>query len=228
MNMQKSSSKAIALVAAISAASALACHQTASAAVTFFSDEAAFAAAAGSLETEDFEGFASDASFASSPLDLGAFTLSAAGGLSALVDTPPFEFPSSAPPTGNFVQRTGSNYTTTFTFDTPISAFGLDASDIGVGNATFVRTRLDVGGEIYVPDQDGLSTQFIGFLSDTPVTEIVFRTVLNDGWQFDNVRYAAGTLPPGDIVPIPAAALLFAPVVAGLAFPWRKVGANTA
>lgn len=159
----------------------------ASAAIIQYTDRSAFTAAAGTVTIEDFSGFA-NADLAPST-DLGTFTISTNG--TAFVNFAALSIDITADTGG------GGPGTVTFTFDTPIFAFGADFSSL---NNDSPRTYAVVGGTNFDPLP--LSPDFLGFVSDTSFTSVIFANregfPLNDAFEVDNLTFGGGAIPePG-------------------------------
>ncbi|MEC9434717.1 MAG: VPLPA-CTERM sorting domain-containing protein [Pseudomonadota bacterium] len=202
---------AIGIVAAPGAASAL---------VTTYVDETAFLAAAGSVTTETFDGFVSDASFYNTSLDVGDFVIAATTSSVPTnfneIDASPYEFVNLGSPYAKIGIDDGD--TVTLTFDAPITAFG--ALFYGV-NDDELRSQITVAGETVAhPVTSGSVFAYFGLISDTPFSVLTF-TGLSDGGEamaFDDATYSAISAP----VPVPAAAPLLAGALGGLGLLARR------
>jgi MYXO-CTERM domain-containing protein len=136
---------------------------------TTFTDRSAWETAVGPaiLFLEDFNGVASDTSFSTSPVDVGAFTIEQFGGLplasSNLIDVSPFIAPSQTVNGSTFVRgfvnSDNSQALQTFiriTFDVPVFAWGAD----------FFSPDSDEGLEFLLIDQQSGQTLVSGPTAD--------------------------------------------------------------
>ncbi len=202
---------ALGIVAAPGAASAL---------VTTYEDEAAFLSAAGSVKTETFDGFVTDTSFHSSPLDVGDFVIVASA------PSVPTNFnkidatPNDAYNLGSAHAKLGiqDGETVTLTFDAPITAFGADFYAVNDGE---LRSQIVAAGEsVALPVVADEVYRFYGLVSDTPFSVLTFVAIadVSEGMAFDNVTYSSASA----AVPLPAAAPLLAGALAGLGLLARR------
>ena len=178
-------------------------------------------AAGGLLATENFNGFTSDSQFRTKTVDVGAFSLSKTGNFGFSnrnkIDAPPLTIPSFNVDGTTIVNVTiGGPVIVTFTFDSPITAFGADFAGL---NSDFLRTKIIVGGtNTLVPYSTvGPVVRFFGFVSYMPFQTVQFQTNtgLNNGFGIDNVAFA----PP---VPTPSALMLFGTGLVAL-IGWRRL-----
>ncbi len=194
-------------IQAVAVSLVLGSFSVASAAITTYTDRSTWAAAAGSTDfTVNFENFASDTSFATSPLNLGPFSLSTAGPASGgtdFVSVNPGFYPAGL---GNvaaefFVQ---SPLTADLLFTNPVRGFFADFLFAGNGQQLDLTLSFSGGGtaDILVPGT-GTGLQPFGFISTTStITGIRFNNTVNDGFYIDNVsgNLAASTVPePGSL-----------------------------
>ena len=200
---------------------AVACTSVAQASVTTYTDRTTWNTAVPVSSTQTFESFAADTSFATVPLNVGAFTLAAVGTAEAgtdLVDVSPFI--NAASPAALF----GNAFVTIFVqdplaadliFATPQNAFFADFYAAGNGSQLDLTLSFEGGGtaDILVPGT-GSSQQSFGFISTTAVTSIRFNNSSNDGFFIDNISV------PSAAVPEPASAGLLLAGIVGLG--WRR------
>lgn len=168
----------------------------ANAAIVKHEDFSSFDSATSSLQTEGFDGIASDTLFNSSPLALGDFSLSVTnpadlGGIGAdrnLIDVTPFidspgtGSPDFSSPIAYVRIDSGTMTSLIFTFNTAINAFGAYFEDLSVGSAEIL-----LGSET-APSYTS-ATGFLGFTSSDPFTVVTFQTDSNNTFYFDNVQY---------------------------------------
>ena len=178
------------------------------AAVTTYTDRSTWLGAGGPASfTADFESFATDTSFATSPVNVGPFTLSTIGTASAdsnFIDASPFAFSPIPPSFGNacaeiFVQ---DPVMARLDLSSPVSGLFTDFLYAGNGEQLQLTVSLLSGAtaELAVP---GTGTDLVpfGFISsDDPITGITFHNIANDGFIIDNVS--------GQGVPEPCSASL--------------------
>ena len=188
-------------------AGVLSAAEPAEAIITTFTDRATFENTVGNFQIEDFNDVTSAVSYFSTPFDAGEFELSFSGNPGpfpsdeAAIEVTPqpvnesawnvngtHQASASVGPeiTLPFIGTIASAGTVTFTFDTPIFAFGADFANIS--NA--IRTTNLVLGNATFPIRDGISSSgFFGITSHTPFTEISIQndSFFADGFGFDNV-----------------------------------------
>ena len=160
------------------------------------------AAHGGPLATEGFEGLAA---VPPSPFDFGAFTMTYTAadmtlyGANALVRT-------------EGVQGLGfsGRGTVTFTFDSPITAFGIDWSSFDQ-TTTVVEYSDDAGGalaDVFLPVTSA-GAGFLGVINNAGFTTVTFQVTQTEILEFDNIQWGTSA-----VIPEPMSLLL---VGAGLA-----------
>lgn len=165
---------------------------TANAAIISYTDRTSFDAAAGATTIENFESFAVESAFHTSPLDVGDFSLSMTGSPRTdfnFIDIPPAQA-SETDVNGTNGMRvlTSNTVDLVFTFDSAITAFGADFMSL---NDVINRTDVGVDGQtlsIPIASSSGLPS-FFGFTSDTAFTTVTFHGLVNDAYGVDNVTY---------------------------------------
>ena len=169
---------------------------SAGAAVTEYTNQGAFTAAAGALSSEDFNSFVSEVSFRTAPVVAGSLTLQGFGDQSDrnYIDIPPHQFAvfniDGTTNVNAFVTTTAGF---TISFDHPVTAFGATFASM---QDEVTRTQITVLGTVLTPPTRGLNDiVFYGFISDTAFSSITFNGVNNDGFSFDNALFSAGGVP---------------------------------
>jgi hypothetical protein len=171
-------------------------------ALSIFSDRASFEAAAGPLSTEGFE-----APFTSAPsVDFGPFTASV--GLADVVSANAASIPQLVSEGSRSIygldvtQPSTIGNVMTFTFDTPIHAFGVDVNDFasgildvqGTGSEPFLITPL------WTTATDGTppATIFFGVVDPVPFFQVViFWNRAQDAVGFDDLVWSTSVPEPG-------------------------------
>ena len=150
------------------------------------------AAHGGALSTEGFEGLVAAPA---NPFDFGDFTLSFSGpsltlfGANALVRTEGV----------NGLGFSG-NGTVTFTFDTAITAFGIDWSSFDQ-TATVVAYSDDAGGavaDVFVPVTSP-GAGFFGVLNTDGFTTVSFQVTQSEILEFDYIQWGTAVPEPGTL-----------------------------
>jgi hypothetical protein len=190
------------------------------AAVTGFTDRASFeSAVSGPISFESFEGLPLDPGTAErDEVIVGDFTLSAVN--EGFTFIPPLAVQGMTSTGGAFATdgvqhiNVGSLYNVgqnndialTFAFDTPITAFFADFTDLGgIDQAATPRAFYEVAGEtvsIYTTDERGGALRTVGFTTETPVSSFSMRATAGDSFGVDAVSYV--------FIPEPATAGLLA------------------
>ena len=193
---------------------ALTTRPVSAAIITTYTTRADFDLAVGPTTLEDLNALPLGTSFVGFPLDLGAFSL-----LRTVLGEPgqiqiaglPFNIDGSR--YGFVVTQAALDMV--FTFDSPISAFGLD---VVAWNDGFIRTTVEADGtSVPVTSQVGQGSRFFGFSSDTAFTQVRFIGGTGDSWGFDNITFASTEIPE------PATLTLFAVGLGALGFVgWRR------
>ena len=170
-----------------------------SAAITSYTNQALWSAAAGTTSLHDFN---SDAN-GSALRDFGDFTGTLVNSVGSIPQV-----------LNNEIQLQGSNSNTWFkvTFDSSMSAFGFTWRNTDPSGD---KIELNVLGENFIFGPRG--SGFFGITSTSLFTEALLGDSAGNGGflgygYVDNFQYGAGT--PGQ-VPIPAAAFMFAPALLG-------------
>lgn len=184
------------------------------AAITTFTDRTTWSSNGVVLYTEDFESYTEDTYFATTPVDVGPFSLSTVGTAVAetnLIDVDPFFDPPIPVSFGNatvdiFVQ---DPLAADLIFDNPVSGFFADFWAAGNTSELTLTLSLLGGGssDVNVPGP-GNTLESFGFFSDTDlITAIRFNNSVNDGFKVDNIA--------ASVVPVPAAVWLFGSALVG-------------
>jgi hypothetical protein len=109
--------------------------------------------------------------------------------------------------------------TMTFTFDSPITAWGAFTTGTQTQFGPEILASFDNGTPqlMSIPPNSGGGVQFIGFISDTPFASITLSKVTGgDAWGIDDVYYTTQATPE------PATAALLAAGLLGLAARRRR------
>ena len=215
MSTRRLSSSLVALAMVTMALSmALTTRPVSAAIITTYTTRADFDLAVGPTTLEDLNAVPLGTPFVGAPLDLGAFSLlrtaiGQPGGIQSDVGT----FNIDGSPYGFVVTQAPLDMV--FTFDSPISAFGLD---VVAWNDGFIRTTVEADGtSVPVTSQVGQGSRFFGFSSDTAFTQVRFIGGTADAWSFDNITFASTEIPE------PATLTLFAVGLGALGFVgWRR------
>ena len=189
----------------------------ASAATTQFGNLAAFQAASPVLKLENFNSVMSDVSLSGGAVfDAGDFDVTGPAVGVADIDFAGNGFvpPVAAVDGTSFIQGIGpSGHTLSLTFDSAITAFGIDL--FGVNDGSIERTQIVVNGATFsLPVATGDVPMFFGLTSTVPFSDVTFKVlnaVAGEGGEIaglDNVRYS--------MVPVPAAAWMALPLLVGL------------
>lgn len=195
---------------------------TAQAAPIFYTDEASWLADMESVTLENFDGQTDGAAFHTTPVDVGAFTMSMTGTPSTVagrnqIDAPPPIF-SHYSVDGTTIANvlTSDDDSLFLTFDAPITGFGIQLASY---NDDEIRSEIHVAGGSNTPEILGrFDIRFFGVVSGTPFTTVEFRGIGNDGYGIDNAQFGAA-------VPEPANLILFSSGMIGLAS-WRRSRKN--
>jgi hypothetical protein len=189
---------------------------------TTYTDRSVWTINGTDVYTEDFEGFSTDTSFATMPLDVGPFSFKTNGTAASwrnIVDVRPFLFDGTPSSFGNvavdvFIDRA---LTASIIFDNAISGFFSDFLYAGnTSELTLTLYMLGGGSENYqVPGRGDAFSPFGFWSSNKTITSIEFSNSLNDGFYIDNVSLSPSSSAP--VVPVPAAVWLFATALIGLA-----------
>ncbi|MEM9840683.1 MAG: hypothetical protein AAF830_16220 [Pseudomonadota bacterium] len=115
---------------------------------------------------------------------------------------------------------TSDNDNISAVFDVPVNAAGGFVSNVNVNDGDVILSAFDAGGNLLasVTAVDPGTFQFLGITSVTPIARVVFSHGLGiegpDDFVLDEFYFGAAASNP---VPVPAAALLFAPALAAFA-----------
>jgi hypothetical protein len=200
-------------------------------AILVYSDRPTWEAAIGTVTgSEDFSTFAIDTSFDGSSLALAAgMTIGSIGadgrGDHNLVDVTPLRSLETDVNTTNDARVLGGPFgpnqsvTPFISFSSPVWAFGADFKNL---NDDLLRTYVDLyNGTTNIASIEPVvlpsgNLRFLGFTSETSVTEIRFRWAANDAYGIDNIAIAR--IP----IPEPATLALLGLGMASLAFVRRR------
>lgn len=184
------------------------------AAVSLYTDAASWNAAvsgAPNLHSEDFQGFAADASFQTSPVAGSFFTLAQSGShdFRNLIDVPPIYYDDNGGTSHASMYTDYGRITVAMSFDSPLFAWGANFYGIdGEGLSLHLFSGGDTLATLDVPT----GSSFFGFAYALPaerIDQIVFRSrtenvgVGGEGFGLDNVVGAGMPL-----VPAPGAILI--------------------
>jgi hypothetical protein len=184
------------------------------AAVSLYTDAASWNTAvsgAPNLYFEDFQGFAADVSFQTSPVAGSFFTLAQSGSrdFRNLVDVPPFDHDDNGGTSHASMYTDYGRITVAMSFDSPLFAWGANFYGInGLGEG--LTLDLLSGGETLATLDVPTDSSFFGFAYALPIQsidQIVFRSQTEnpggEGFGLDNVVGAGMPL-----VPAPGAILI--------------------
>jgi len=229
----------------VSAILAIAFATPASATVMGFSDRTSFEAATSgdTLVLEDFESYESDTSFRTTPVDVGAFTVTEFGGVTTasgvnMIDVSPFGFIGSNAIDGDayllgWVNTLNNSYDPgtsafiIFEFDETVSAFAADFNAVSV-NVGLLFYVLPAGGSEYVQCTvctNALGNGFMGFRGDAGESwdAIAILPTVPDGdgsgqrFGMDNLTWVTAAS-----VPEPGTAALLALGLTGIGIVGRR------
>lgn len=162
--------------------------------LTVYNSRAAWeAAVGGSFVEQNFNSFTSGVSYEFGPVDVGDFSVSVSGTTFGFVwhNIGPDGVGNDVNGTPQVNAATGPAGGTSFSFDSPIYAFG--ANWQGVSDARTTSFNVD-GATLAIPNLTG---GFFGFVSDTPFSsELLFLSSGDpDGFGIDDVVYASNPVP---------------------------------
>jgi len=168
--------------------------------ITTYSTRAAFDLAVAPTTLEDLNSQTPSVSFIGTALDLGPFEVLLTGSDVFFGEIEAGTGPNNIDGTtyGN-VLTSDSWGDVVFTFDSAITAFGLD---VDAWNDYFIRTTVKADGtNVPVTAQVGVGSRFFGFSSDVSFTEVRFVGGNGDGWGFDNIAFTDTSVPePSSLV----------------------------
>jgi len=196
------------LLPAIVGLCVLAVERADAAFITYFNDpvtaRAAFQGAAGSLTLESFENsFTGGASVTFQTGSPQEFQVSASsGGLSQSS----FSRGVSHGSFSMFVDENPPGRTVTFTFVTPITAFGLDVNDLNFASMSFADNLGNVVTDVLLPDNGGpaggpdfQNLQFFGVTNSNPFSQVVLTFTNNSSSTgsifLDRLEYGVAEVP---------------------------------
>jgi len=180
------------------------------AATSFFTNEAAFNAAAAGFGARTVETYEAPApSSTATSQDFGAFTFSCDGSTYCPGFYGRWTVLASE---GSYSVYGATPDKMRFTFDAPINVFATDLIGLAdVGTTTFsVALSNGDGSDLFVNlSQPGGTKNFVGIVSSVAFTTITFSgTQVNDGVAYDRTQFAAGAVPEPES---------YALIIAGLA-----------
>lgn len=186
----------------------------ASAAVVQYTDQSAYAAAAGAQTVQNFNSSALGTTIGTTPVNFGGFSVSTTG--TAVIN-----------PGNASYQVDGSRYldvnlaaaTLTFTFANAVNSFGANFFSLNNNQA---RTFVTVGGQTFNPLP--LSPSFLGFVSTTPFTSVTFSTPTSGG---SNDQFGVDNVTIGGAVPEPATWALMILGMGAVGFAMRRAKRNS-
>lgn len=189
---------------------------TTQAATTRFDNESLFLTTVGVAQMESFENaLLRDHSYV--PIDLDDIT--ATGFVGIRND---FEFGARPTDGTQYLSVGGDDYLVTFTFDKPITSFGISIIDFGEGNSSgSLYLGTDAGDQFTVktvpPNLPESSDFFFGLTNpDESFTQVtLWKTTINEGCVYDELYFSS--------VPIPGAIWLLGSGLIGLAGLRRKL-----
>ncbi len=165
------------------------CH----AATMTYTDRGTFEAAAGSFDTENFQGVAEGTSTNNSSVDVGDFSVIANSGLGSGWNHIGTGAINNVNSTRQLHAGLMSGETLVFTFDTAINYWGADFMGLNDGVR---RSVIDDGTDSYLSPIIPQQNSFFGFYSDVAFTTITFTgQSSSEGVGMDNVTYASASVP---------------------------------
>lgn len=186
---------------------------TASAAIISYASRAAFDAAFPGSVVENWDGFAAGTTFPNGTSANG-ITYNASAGDAIVTNIFVYTTaPNTLGSTSNGNLYFGSAESMTFTFASPISAFGIDINTFAtaVGAYTATTDGADVINSVFDPFPGFNSGQFVGFSSDTPFISVTIAPTTQFTYTLDTLRAV-----PAGRVPEPSSLLLAAAALLGL------------
>jgi hypothetical protein len=173
-----------------------------------FDNRTAFEAVVSGAKTVTFDDVLSNVNLSDASYDAGPFTVTGpdSDGVHIEVDGNDYLSINGTP----FIRGLGvTGDTVTFTFDAPITSFGVDMFGI---NNDFEHTRIVIDGTTYqFPVTPGNMTSFFGLVSDVPFSIATFYMIAGEVGGLDNITF--GTTAAA--VPEPTSIALLATGLAG-------------
>lgn len=205
--MKSSSCRAVVTLAFMLSASA------AQAAIVSYGSRAAFDAAFPGAAVEGWDGYGTGTIFPNGSSSAGiAYNSSSGDAIVTAVFLP------STPPNGlgnTTLGYFGSSDTMTFTFASPVSAFGIDINTFATADGAYSATTslADIVDSVFDPFGGGGTGQFVGFSSNLPFTSVTIAPTAGFSYTLDTLRDVP--------LPEPGSLSLLATCLAGL-FAGRK------
>lgn len=163
--------------------------QSSHGAIVTFTDRASFDLALPSAVIEDWDSFAAGTTFANGAT-VNGITYNSSTNISVVTDL--FSFTTGP----NGLGRTPIEFfeagdTITFTFSTPIDAFGIDVNtfDLSAGGYKATTDLGDVASSGYDPFPGRDTGQFVGFTSDTAISSVTISAPGGFSYTLDTLRH---------------------------------------
>lgn len=224
--MSKPRLPALALLAALALAGL---PHPAGAAITTYATVPAFEAATGANSVIDFTGTSFNGlnpdgpnlwnTYSASGFSLGGATFASSGDHYVAIVAPAFSPMLYDRGTGNQAHASFGG-SLTITFDTPIDAFALDLSGIGVRSGS---VSLSFSNGDTATGTLGNPYGFNGYISSSAFSSVTIGAIANDNLMVDNIRYASALVEEAIPEPVTLALFGFATTALGL-FRRRRAG----